>query len=214
MKLFKSDFEDGYHERLFYREAQNSQRNRARLNVLLERRQAGTLLEIGCGMAGFLRLAEEHFAVHCLDVSNHAIATIREHFGERVSVSNVEQDPLPADRYDVIVVFNILEHLRRPDEALRKIAVALKSGGLMIGSVPNNFGLVGGLTTRIGNFFDRTHVSTYDPQTWRAVFQQAGFTRIDFFGEVPIGLNHSRYLYHRLWPYLSFNLMFFCQGPL
>lgn len=179
--------------------------------MLLQRKQGGQLLEIGCGKGGFLRLAEDHFQVEGLDISRHAIEAIRAHFGERVSVANLASDPLPANRYDVVVVFNILEHLNQPGQAIQKIARAIKHDGLVIGSVPNNFGLVGGLVTHIGNFIDRTHIATYPPHTWQQLFMQAGFTQIDFFGEIPMGRNRCTYLHHKLWPYFSLNLMFVCQ---
>lgn len=168
-------------------------------------------MEIGCGKGGFLRLAEGHFQVEGLDISRHAIETIRTHFGERVSVANLATDPLPTNYYDVIVVFNILEHLDQPGQAIQKIARAVKQDGLVIGSVPNNFGLVGGLVTRIGNFIDRTHIATYPPHTWQALFKQAGFAQTDFFGEIPMGRNRCTYLHHKLWPYFSLNLMFVCH---
>jgi len=211
MRLIKNNFEEGYHENILYRERLNSQRNRSRLKVLRQYKQAGDLLEIGCGQAGFLRMAEMYFDVEGKDISNHAIESIRPHFGDRVSVYNVEKDQLPAHRYDVIVVFNILEHLQRPDIAIEKIAGALKPQGLVIGSVPNNSGPLGSVVTRVGNFFDRTHTFTYPPQTWRELFTQAGFTQVAFFGEVLLGRNRCQYVYHNLWPYASFNLMFVCH---
>jgi len=180
--------------------------------MLLGRKQTGKLLEIGCGKAGFLRMAEKHFQVEGVDISNHAIESIRPHFGERVMVGNLDSDPLPTNCYDVIVVFNILEHLHKPGEAIQKVAGAIRQDGVVIGSVPNNFGLVGGLVTRLGNFFDRTHIATFEPPVWRRFFEQAGFSQIEFFGEVQMGRNRCTYLRHRLWPYFSFNLMFICQS--
>ena len=211
MKFIKRNYEKGYHDSILYREAQNSQRNQARLGALLEYRQAGRLLEIGCGQAGFLGLAENHFEVEGMDVSRSAIESIRPHFGERVSVVNVEQRPLPRDRFDAIVVFNILEHLRQPHKVVDKLYHALSDGGVMIGSVPNHYGPVGEVVTHIGNFFDRTHVSVFNPETWGRIFKHAGFGETTFFGEVTIGRNRCRYLRGRLWPYLSFNLMFVCE---
>lgn len=208
MKLIKRGYDAHYHENIAYREAENSQRNRQRLAVLLERRKAGKLLEIGCGKAGFLRLAEQHFDVEGIDLSAYAIDSIRGHFGERVKVMNIEHHPLPPARYDIVVVFNILEHLRRPPQVVDRIFTALAPGGLMIGSVPNNQGWVGGAVTRIGNFFDRTHLSTFSPDVWQRIFKKAGFHTIDFFGEVTLGRNRCRYLRGKSWPKLAFNLMF------
>ena len=211
MKLIKRDFSKQYHENPLYREAEHSQRNQCRLQALLEYKQGGKLLEIGCGMGGFLRLAESHFEVEGIDVSHYAVKAIHPHFGDRVSVYNVEQRPMPRSTYDVIVVFNILEHLRQPNKVIDKLSAALLPGGVMIGSVPNNQGVIGSLNTRLGNFFDRTHVSTFRPDVWQRMFTHAGFRSTDFFGEVTLGRNRCRYIRRPIWPHVSFNLMFVCQ---
>ncbi len=210
MKLIKRGYEEGYHDNILYREQPNSQRNQKRLEALLSYKSAGRLLEVGCGKGGLLRVLEPHFEVEGVDISHSAIAAARLHFNDKVNVLNIEQRSLPADRYDAIVAFNILEHLRQPGRAVEKLYRALVPGGVMIGSVPNNFGIIGSLTTHIGNFFDRTHVSTFTPDTWRRIFTHAGFNTIEFFGELNAGRNHCRYLQGRWWPYISFNLMFAC----
>ena len=76
--------------------------------------------------------------------------------------------------------------------------------------MPNNYGLVGGVVTRLSNYVDRTHISTFTPEVWRRLFQQAGFSRVDFFGEVTVGRNRALYVRRRFWPHVSFNLMFVC----
>ena len=210
MKLIRRQYQEGYHQAIFTREADFSQRNRTRLGLIMRYRPGGKLLEIGCGMGGFLRLAETHFAVQGIDLSRAAIEALRPHFGERVSLLNFEQRPLPGMGYDVIAAFNLLEHLRQPAKAAERLYHALGAGGLLAGSVPNNYGLVGGINTRLTNFFDRTHVSTLTPQAWRRIFQHAGFQDVRFFGEVTLGPNRCRYITGRVWPYLSFNLMFVC----
>ncbi len=211
MNIVKKEYNQHYHENFAYREADDSQRNHARLDALMAYKSGGRLLEIGCGTGGFLRLAERHFAVEGVDVSDYAIQSIQPHFGERVRVANVEQDGLPEGRYDVIVVFNILEHLHQPHQVAEQIFSSLAPQGVMLGSVPNNYGLVGGLVTRVGNFVDQTHVATFPPNIWRNSFEAAGFQLQDFFGEVTLGRNRCFYLRGPRWPDLSFNLMFACH---
>jgi 2-polyprenyl-3-methyl-5-hydroxy-6-metoxy-1,4-benzoquinol methylase len=212
MKLIKKEFDRHYHENIIYQEHHNSQRNQKRLELLLEQRQLGHLLEIGCGTGGFLRLAEQHFDVECIDISKYAIESIRPHFGERVKVHNVELHPLPKEQYDVVVAYNILEHLRHPQKVVERIFNSLKTGGLMIGSVPNNQRLVGGAVTQLGNFFDRTHISTFSPSVWERIFTHAGFQQVSLFGEINLGRNHCAYLRGPNWPHFSFNLMFTCKS--
>lgn len=211
MKLIQDRYDAEYHNNFLMREVSGSQRNRRRLELLREFMPGGHLLEIGCGKAGFLRQAERFFTVAGMDISPHAIEGLREHFGERVSVGNIEEQSLPAGLFDAVAAFNLLEHLRRPGEAIRKIHASLAGGGVAIGSMPNNFGLVGGASTRVTNFFDRTHVSTYPPARWRALFAEAGFRTIQFFGEVTFSRNLCAYLRGPLWPFFSFNLMFVCK---
>jgi len=211
MKLIQQDYEHDYHGNIFMREKPNSQRIRKRLELLLSCKQAGTLLEIGVGKAGFLRLAQQHFSVEGIDISAQAVEALIPHFGERVRRADVEAHSLPHQRYDAIAIFNVLEHLRRPAAVIARLHRALNPGGVVIGSMPNNYGLVGGLSTRLGNYFDRTHCSTFPPVVWRGLFQQAGFARIQFFGELTIGRNAALYLRGPLWPHLAFNLMFACH---
>ncbi len=211
MRIIQSDYENGYHEDLFMREMPGSQRIHKRLDLLLSYKQAGRLLEIGVGKAGFLQRAQQHFSVEGMDISHHAVDALLPYFGERVRRADIETQTLPRLRYDAIAIFNVLEHLRQPGPVIQKLQAALNGDGVMIGSMPNNFGLVGGLATRLSNFFDRTHVSTYTPDVWRGLFQQAGFAEINFFGEVTIGRNAAIYVRRPHWPYLSFNLMFVCR---
>ncbi len=210
MKLIQSDYDDHYHENFLLRETPNSQRNRRRLAALLAYKQTGNLLEIGCGKAGFLRQAARHFSVEGIEISRNAVEDLQPDFGSSIRHANIETHTLPHRRYDVIAAFNLLEHLRRPEAAIRRMYASLVEGGVIIGSMPNNFGLVGGVATLLSNFFDRTHISTLTPAAWRTLFQQAGFRQIDFFGEVTIGRNRAVHIHHRLWPHLSFNLMFAC----
>jgi len=209
--MIKKSYNRQYYENLFYREGDHSQRNRQRLRLLLGYRQDGRLLEIGCGMGGFLRMVEPHFEVEGIDISKFAVAALREHFGERVRLGNVEQNILTANQYDVVVVFNILEHLRQPDRSLNRVFASLLPGGWMIGSVPLNGGIAGRVVTRLGNWIDRTHVSTFTPQVWERMFRRAGFRRIDFMGELNLGRNHCVYIQKPIWRQIAFNLIFVCQ---
>ena len=81
----------------------------------------------------------------------------------------------------------------------------------MIGSVPNKFGLTGNMATSVMNFVDRTHCSVHPPDYWNSAFEEAGFKKIIFFGEVLKNRNVNLYVKNKFWKYLSFNLVFVCR---
>lgn len=211
MKIIKRDFDKKYHDQLLYRETANSLRNKNRVKLLLEYKQAGRLLEIGCGKGGFLSLAEKYFSVEGIDISKYAIDSIKTHFGNRVQVADFVNWEIEPFGYDVIIAFNILEHLLEPRDAIQKIARGLREEGYLIGSVPFNANLVGQSITRIGNFLDRTHLSTFSPDLWLELFSMAGFKDVIFFGEITFGRNHNKYLFGKFWKIVAFNLMFVCR---
>jgi len=111
----------------------------------------------------------------------------------------------------VIAVFNLLEYTTNPYGVIIKLQSSLRKKGMLIGSVPNNFGIIGKTFTYISNLIDKTHRSTYSPNVWNKYFHEAGFEKIIFFGEIPVGRNRNFYIKNKFWRYLSFNLVFICK---
>lgn len=211
MSIIKKNYDKNYFENTFYKEKPNSQRNKNRIKELLIHKNSGRLLEIGCGEGNFLKECKQYFDVSGFDVSKYAIDKSKKLLGDNVSLGNIEKNNLQSNYYDVIVVFNLLEHLKNPANVIEKLYRALKKEGVLIGSVPNNFGVVGGLATLISNIIDKTHCSTYPPRIWYKYFIDEGFKSVSFFGEIMIERNKSFYVKNRFWKFLSFNLMFVCK---
>lgn len=200
-----------YFQNIFVREALDSQRNCNRLRWVRGLSSEGRLLEVGCGLGGFLRVAAPYYTLEGMDISAYAAETARRRLGVTVRQGDLSSERLTDGRYDLVAAFNVLEHISDPLPALRKIAAALTPGGWLAGSVPNNYGIVGGTHTLLTNIFDRTHVSTYPPGRWQELMKQAGFSQVRFAGEILAGHNRSALLTFRGWPWFSFNLMFACQ---
>ncbi len=211
MSIIRRTYNDGYFRTALHRTSPDSQRNRKRLQVILDHRQQGRLLEIGSGTGEFLHLASRWFDVEGIDISSHAVDSVHPELSHRIRVGNIEQTPLTPDTYHVIAAFNILEHLREPATVIHHARQALTHEGCLVGSVPCNSGPAGRVYTQVTNFFDRTHCSTLEPDQWRTLFLEAGFSAIHFFGEVPTGPRHSFHVHGRQWARISLNMMFVCQ---
>ena len=211
MRIIKKEYDKNYFENDFYKEKPESQRNRNRLRELIRHKKSGKLLEVGSGEGNFLHEAQNQFDIEGIEFSEYATNNARIILGDKVSRGNIQNVNLQSAYYDVIVVFNLLEHLREPMKIINKLSDALKEDGILIGSVPNNFGIIGGLVTALSNIFDKTHCSTYSPDIWYEYFTEVGFSEVSFFGEVTLGRNRSFYVKSKFWKFVSFNLMFVCE---
>ena len=211
MRIIKKEYDKNYFVNGFYKEKPESQRNRNRLKELIRHKKSGKLLEVGSGEGNFLHEAQKQFDIEGIEFSEYATNNSRIILGDKVSRGNIQNVDLKSAYYDVIVVFNLLEHLREPMKIIEKLSYALKEDGILIGSVPNNFGIIGGLVTAISNIFDKTHCSTYSPNIWYEYFTEVGFSEVSFFGEVTLGRNRGFYVKSKFWKFVSFNLMFVCE---
>lgn len=99
-----------------------------------------SVLEAGCGVgAQTVTLARNSPGARftCVDVSSRSIeaARARAHAASLGNVDFLQADifdlPFPEERFDHVFVCFVLEHLRRPDEALAILRSRLKPGGTL-----------------------------------------------------------------------------------
>ncbi len=97
----------------------------------------GRMLEIGCASGAFLhRMAAAGWQAEGIEFSESAAAAARR-LGYRVYAGQLERAPHPAEKYDLVVGWMVLEHLHEPIRALEKLWSWTKPGGWLVLSVPN-----------------------------------------------------------------------------
>jgi len=90
------------------------------------------LFEVGCAYGVFLDLARQRFSsVSGIDISEDAIAYARQHFGVDARQGDLLQTDLGAAEYDVVCLWDTVEHLRSPDRFIRKIAAHMPAGSIL-----------------------------------------------------------------------------------
>lgn len=102
--------------------------------------KGGKLLEVGCGSGDMLKLAiQAGFQVLGTDMSPHAIAQALQKIGNqgRVTCCGLEQIDEPPESFDVIVLADVIEHVRDPEFALRKLRSLLRPQGLLFLATPS-----------------------------------------------------------------------------
>jgi 2-polyprenyl-3-methyl-5-hydroxy-6-metoxy-1,4-benzoquinol methylase len=90
------------------------------------------LFEIGCAYGVFLDLAKERFrSVSGIDISQDAIAYARGHFNVEARHGDLLETDLGSEQYDVVCLWDTVEHLRSPDRFIQKIASHMPPGSVL-----------------------------------------------------------------------------------
>ena len=158
-------------------------------------RTAGSLLDIGCGVGGFLDFAADAgFDVYGFDASTAQAEDARvrhSHVRAAASIAAFEavlETPLP--RFDAITLWDVFEHVREPQTLLREIRGRLAPSGLLFLSVPNGRVIpsklaLARLRRRPPGLTPWEHVFYYEPASLRRIVGSSGFTVAEAGGVVP-----------------------------
>lgn len=135
------------------------------------------VLEIGCGY-GYLAqtIAEEGYECLGLDVSRKALSKIGSKLFDPIRGDAQSGLPLIANSIDVIVMLDVIEHLDRPDLALKEVARVLKSNGLLYVATPNLLALERFLKRKMWHgYLDKTHRYLFTPFSLRGLLKEYNF---------------------------------------
>ena len=109
----------------------------AGVETLMRLSKAGRLLDDGCGTGNFLRLAERAgWQATGVELSERA-ARFAVQQGLDVRQGTLAEQKFPSDYFDVVTLWDVLEHLAGPREEIDEIYRVLKPGGTLIVRVPN-----------------------------------------------------------------------------
>lgn len=178
---------DGYfrgEEYLDYRsdEAFFKKSFRPRLREVLRRTPGGRLLEIGSAYGFFLDLAREHFDVIGYEVNEEAARYARETFGVDVRTgdflaSSAEEMGAPVD---VTVMWDVIEHLTRPDRFIEQIGRVSRSGAMLhltTGDIGSPLARWRGRKWRM--IHPPTHLHYFSRSTLRRLLSNHGFRVVE-----------------------------------
>jgi 2-polyprenyl-3-methyl-5-hydroxy-6-metoxy-1,4-benzoquinol methylase len=157
---------------------------------------AGRVLEVGCGGGWMLRaLADRGWKVAGIERTADSASYARRL--NRVPVFIGELEALkPGPQFDLVVLFQVLEHLPDPLLTLRRCAALLKPGGHLIVSVPNLRSWQARVAGTGWFHLDvPRHLFHFTPETLAALLDRTGFqvkqTRFVSFEHDPYGWEQS-----------------------
>jgi len=129
----------------------------------------GRVLDVGCRFGALTRAYVEGNQVVGIDVDREALAEAATLGIEPIWADAAEPFPLEDESFDVVVLGELLEHLPMPDRTVAEARRVLRSGGRLVGSVPNAFRLKSRLVFLAGRppESDPTHLHLFSPSAVR-----------------------------------------------
>jgi len=143
IKEFYKDHQEFYMER--YPRKERSKLRDARREIKRIRRlispkkiDSSKILDIGCSCGFLLKevqdLGGDAFGI---DISEWEVKYAKKKIGVKADVRAFTVSKLPPESFDVITMFDILEHLLNPFQGLKECFQILKEGGILIVGTPD-----------------------------------------------------------------------------
>ncbi|MCM8832036.1 MAG: class I SAM-dependent methyltransferase, partial [Candidatus Omnitrophica bacterium] len=156
---------------------------------ILKFKKEGRLLDVGCNKGFFLAgMRNYNWDVWGVDISSFSCEYAKNIFGlKNIFCANILDIEFKDNFFDVITLWQVIEHLDRPSEVLKKLNRFLKKDGLLLIECPN-FSSVGAKI-----FKDKwqgldlpRHFFQFSPKTLTKLLNKAGFRvkKIDHFGNI------------------------------
>lgn len=132
-------------------------------------------LDVGCGTGRFLRMANQlgipKPSIAGIELEESALASLRAE-GFNVECAGVEDSKLTMEqRFDLITMFHVIEHVADPGDVVNRLAHALTDGGILAIETPN----LDSLDARI--FRARWWGGYHFPRHWH-IFTLASLTQL------------------------------------
>lgn len=179
-----------------------SSRWRGHRELISRHKQGGAILDIGCSSGGFLStMAGGRWKLYGIEMEASTAEKAKQRTGAEVFVGDALDAPFPAESFDVITCFDVLEHVYEPRQFLAKVLEWLKPGGILYVKLPNidswEAKLLG--TYWYGLEMPR-HLYHFSPQSLRRLTASLGFkelsiTATESGSHLP---NSVRYIYEEL----------------
>ena len=156
------------------------------------------VLDVGCSSGLFLDEARRAGAeVYGAELSPETARFAREHFGLTVHRGDWRGAGYEPRSFDVITLFDVIEHLPDPKGELAALLALLKPGGLLLQSTPDIDGLFPRLSLKLADRLDYWphpepphHLFQFSARTLSAMTQAAGY-RIVRKDQTNIQLSYS-----------------------
>lgn len=139
--------------------------------------EPGRLLDVGCSLGIFLDIARKKgWEVHGVELNRRARKVAKEKFGLELIDKPLHELDFEDGYFDVITLWEVLEHLTDPNAILRECRRLMRPGGMLVVLVPNCDSLAVRIMHEKSSTFGWGHLWYFTPGCLNRLLESHGFT--------------------------------------
>ncbi|TGM55265.1 methyltransferase domain-containing protein [Leptospira biflexa] len=159
----------------------------------------GNLLDVGCGLGFFVKAVltnKPGWTAVGYEISKQAVKFANEQNGMKTVYAGLVQDSkLPKESFDIITLWDVIEHIPKPHSLLTYLHGLLKPGGVLFLQTPNfpiqlakaNLKVkLRGMKEGVHYLEAKDHVNNYKMSTLAELGNQCGFIKPEYKVLMPI----------------------------
>ena len=137
----------------------------------------GQLLDIGSSFGHFLAAASPRYDAHGLELNPSAVEWGNREFGVRSTVGSAyDVPPQLASGFDIVTMWDVVEHLENPRTALQACRERLRPGGWLFLSTPDAGSLAARITGARWHYQDPVqHINLFSRRNLSRLLRETGF---------------------------------------
>jgi len=152
---------------------------KSQLGLISKHKSGTTLLDIGCGEGFFLfNATKAGYTTKGIEISRDAAEYAGREFGLDVEAKPFEDLQFPDNYFDVITLWQVLEHVPYPLIVLKEVHRILKPDGLLATSTPDIESILAKIFRRKWWNLRRLHINQFTTRTLTDMLKRAGFNNI------------------------------------
>jgi 2-polyprenyl-3-methyl-5-hydroxy-6-metoxy-1,4-benzoquinol methylase len=152
------------------------QRHLLRFKFIGKYQPNGSLFDLGTGWGHFLYTGKQlGYEVHGIEVSKmpykYAVSELK------LPVENIDffDMEIKNQEYDLITMWDVLEHIPDADDAVKRCNLLLKNGGYLVIQVPQIDSFIAKLLKDKWNMIGSVHANYFSKKTIKKLFEDYGF---------------------------------------
>ena len=160
----------------------------------------GKILDLGCATGFFLKMAQSRgFEPYGIELSEFSFVQAHKKFGDTIFHGTIEDGPFENDFFDVITMFDLLEHVKDPVATLRRCKEILKPKGIIVAVLPDVSSITAKLMGSNWTHYKDEHLYYFSKRTISALLKQESYEVVKITPTSKV--MNLEYLYHQFTQY-------------